>query len=356
VPLASPSPSLADLGWDEGWAQALAATPDPLLTPGRISRIDRGLCTVLTATGPQRVSTVSDVAVAVGDWVTVSPESAPGTQRQLAALLPRRCAFRRTTDDPAARESVVAANIDTVLLVDAIDGNLSARHLERYLALSWQSGATPVVLITKADLASTERVLEWVTAVEAVALGVAVHVVSAVTGQGIEKLGPYLAPGRTVALLGLSGAGKSTLVNLLAGAEILTTGRVRSDGQGRHNTTHRELVPLPGGGLLIDTPGMRALSVVGAQAGVARAFDDVERLADACEFADCSHTNEPGCAILAAVATGLLSGERLESWRRLREQPHQPDHETVRLQVEDRKRRKATDKVARARARALARE
>ena len=203
-------------------------------------------------------------------------------------------------------EQVVAANVDTVLLTDAVDGLLSARHLERYLALARQSGVLPVVVITKADLRSPELVRDHLAAVRSVALDVAVHVISVATGDGIGELRPYLRPGKTVTLLGLSGAGKSTLVNYLAGEELLDTGLVRTDGRGRHTTTHRQLVVLPGGGVLIDTPGMRALSVRAAGQGVAEVFDDVENLSGLCEFADCSHRREAGCAILVAVESGDL--------------------------------------------------
>jgi ribosome biogenesis GTPase len=240
-----------------------------------------------------------------------------------------------------AATQIVAANIDTVLLCDALDGRLSLRHLERFLALAWQSGATPVVLITKSDAVPPEVVAEAVKAVKAVADGVSVVVVSSTSGEGMIDVAPYLVPGRTVALLGLSGAGKSTLVNLLAGAEILATGAVRRDGSGRHTTTHRELVVLPRGGVLIDTPGMRALSVVGAGDGVERAFRDVEVLAGSCEYANCSHTGEHGCALAAAVSDGRLDSSRLESWLRLRAEPASSELEVARRGIEERKRRKA---------------
>jgi ribosome biogenesis GTPase len=244
-------------------------------------------------------------------------------------------------------QQIVAANIDTVLLCDALDGRLSVRHLERFLALAWQSGATPVVLITKSDAAPPAVVAEAVETVKKVASGVSVLVVSSTTGEGIEAVMSYLIPGRTIALLGLSGAGKSTLVNLLAGTEVLATGAVRSDGKGRHTTTHRELVLLPGGGLLIDTPGMRALSVVGAGDGLEQAFQDVEVLATGCKYTSCSHAGEQGCAVAAALSDGRLAGGRLESWRRLRAEPQLSDQQVARRAVEERKRRKAAKVAAR---------
>lgn len=345
LPITSSIPALAALGWDEGWATALAELADPALEPARVSRVDRGLCTVMTGTAEVRVSIEHGMEIAVGDWVAVAPDPADGARSRIAAVLPRRCVFRRAADARGATQQIVAANIDTVLLFTAVDGSLSLRHLERFLALAWQSGATPVVLITKSDVAAPEVVTEAVAAVTQVADGVSVVVVSSTTGEGMDDLAPHLVAGRTLALLGLSGAGKSTLVNLLAGAELLDTGAVRSDGSGRHTTTHRELVVLPGGALLIDTPGMRGLSVVGADEGVEQAFHDVALLAAACKYADCSHTNEPGCEIAAALADGRLAQSRFDSWLRLKADPPAPEHAAARGVVDERKRRKAA-KVA----------
>jgi ribosome biogenesis GTPase len=340
---------LAALGWDDGWAAALDELSDPTLAPGRVSRVDRGVCTVMTGTAEIRVAATRGVEIAVGDWVAVGRGAAAGDRPPIVAVLPRRRVFRRAAVEGGTGQQTVAANIDTVLLCDALDGSLSVRHLERFLALAWQSEAIPVVLITKSDAAPPAVVAEVVEAVKAVAEGVSVLVVSSTTGEGMQDLAPYLLPGRTVALLGLSGAGKSTLVNLLAGAEILATGEVRSDGKGRHTTTHREMVVLPGGALLIDTPGMRALSVVGAGDGVEQAFQDVEELARRCAYPDCSHGGEQGCAVAAALSDGRLAPGRFESWLRLRAEPKPSDHEAARRGVEDRKRRKAA-KVAERRA------
>jgi ribosome biogenesis GTPase len=341
---------LVALGWDEGWASALADLSDPTLLPARVSRVDRGVCSVMTGTAVVRVVAERGVEVAVGDWVALGPGPATGDRPRIVAVLPRRCVFRRAADARGHGQQIVAANIDTLLLCDALDGNLSLRHLERYLALAWQSGATPVVLITKSDTVSAAVLAERIEAVQSVADGVSVVVVSSTTAQGMEGLAPYLVAGQTVALLGLSGAGKSTLVNLLAGADILATNAVRRDGKGRHTTTHRELVLLPGGGLLIDTPGMRALSVAGAGEGVEQAFQDVEALARGCEYANCAHAGEQGCALEAAVSDGRLARGRLEAWLRLRDEPRSSDYAAARRVVDDRKRRKAT-KIADRRAR-----
>jgi ribosome biogenesis GTPase len=338
---------LADLGWDEGWASALAELRDPTLLPARVSRVDRGVCTVMTGLAVARVVPERGVEVAVGDWVAVGPAPTAGDRPRIVSVLPRRCVFRRAGETRGKAQQIVAANIDTLLLCDALDGSLSLRHLERYLALAWQSGATPVVLITKSDAAPAAVVAERVESVKSVAKDVSIVVVSSTTGEGIGDLAPYLVPGRTVALLGLSGAGKSTLVNLLAGVDILSTNAVRSDGKGRHTTSHRELVLLPSGALLVDTPGMRALSVVGAGEGVERAFQDVEVLAHACDYTDCAHAGERGCALAAALSDGRLERGRLEAWLRLRAEPRSPDYEAARREVEDRKRRKAVRRAGR---------
>jgi ribosome biogenesis GTPase len=338
---------LADLGWDDEWETALASSATTPLTPGRVSRIDRGAMTVLTETGPQRVRAPRGLAIAVGDWVTIGSDLVAEDLRPVDAVLPRRTVFRRMTEGAGSVEQVVAANIDTVFVVDAVDGRLSTAHLQRYLALVLTSGAVPVVVMTKADLASSEHLHESVEAIHQAAPGVAVVVISAATGHGIDDLAQYLRPGATVALLGLSGAGKSTLANTLAGAPVLATGDVRSDGQGRHVTTHRQLVLIPGRGLIIDTPGMRALSVWGAVEGVRLEFADLEALVAGCAFANCSHRGERGCAINAAIATGQATADRIQSWLKLRDQPEQFDHPAARLQVLTRKRRKAAAKLAR---------
>lgn len=345
MPTTSADPGLRSLGWDDDWASALAQVEDPSLQPGRVSRVDRGMCTVLTGSDAVRAVTDRDLGAAVGDWVGVAP--VPGAERRarIGAVLPRRTVFRRETGARGSRPQIVAANIDTVFVCDALDGRLSLRHLERFLALAWQSGATPVVLITKADAVPPTTEADAVRAVRTAAVGVGVIVVSSTTGAGLADLAPYLVTGHTVALLGLSGAGKSTLVNRLAGVDMLATGATRRDGSGRHTTTHRELVLLPGGGLLVDTPGMRALSVAGAGSGVEEAFRDLETLARRCRFRDCSHSGQRGCALVAALDDGSLDRQRVESWLRLKAEPAPSGIESTRAGIAERKRRKAA-KVA----------
>jgi ribosome biogenesis GTPase / thiamine phosphate phosphatase len=338
--------SMAVLGWDDGWDTALAAGPAGS-EPGRVSRIDRGELSVIAADGPLRVRASRQLQLAVGDWVTLSPATEPDGLGEVASLLPRRTGFARATPDAHQAEQVVAANIDTVLIVTAADHPLSVRHLERFVALAWHSGAVPAVAITKADLASAEQLDQWAEAITAAAPGMPVHAVSTAADDGLASLDAYLTPGRTLALVGLSGAGKSTLVNVLADAPLLTTGAVRPDGQGRHTTTHRELVVLPAGGLIIDTPGMRATSVAAAAEGVRLAFADVEAIAADCEYGDCAHRGERGCALEAAVDAGRLSATRLSDWLALAAGAEKPDRGAGRLQVLVRKRRKADAKSAR---------
>ncbi|HEY5630136.1 MAG TPA: ribosome small subunit-dependent GTPase A [Candidatus Limnocylindrales bacterium] len=257
---------------------------------------------------------------AVGDWVAVS-DSDPAL---VTAVLPRRTAFGRNRDSgQAAADQVLAANVDVTLVVTGLDGDFNLRRLERYIAVAWSGGATPVILLNKADTAPDPDGARL--AAEAVAPGVDVRLISAIAGDGVAELArDHLAPGRTAVVLGSSGAGKSTLLNALLGEERARTGAVRADdARGRHTTTHRELHRLPGGGLLIDTPGIRSLGVAGADDGMASAFADVADLAADCRFADCRHESEPGCAVRSALADGRLSQERFASHRKLeREAAH----------------------------------
>jgi ribosome biogenesis GTPase / thiamine phosphate phosphatase len=317
---------LASLGWDAERTNEFAAQARDGFVPGRVSVQHRGAYDVLTEEGelrcevPQRL--VREAATpaalpAVGDWVAVEPTE-PG-RGVIHAVLERRTSFSRlAAHDPGSHtthEQVVAANVDVVFVVSSIDDDLSARRLERYLTLGWESGARPVVLLTKADLVDDPS--RALSEVAEVAAGAPVHAVSVLTGAGLDAVRAELRPGSTAALLGSSGVGKSTLVNTLLGEELLATQEVRSDGKGRHTTTRRELILLPGGGLVIDTPGMRELQLWVADHGLEEAFDDVTSLFAECRFSDCSHETEPGCAVLAALADGRLTPERWESYRKL---------------------------------------
>ncbi len=319
---------LPHLGWDSARDAEFASWRDRGARPGRVIRPDRSSHLVLTPDGPVRAemsprllraaaASVDPAAVTptVGDWVALAEEAG-----WIEGLLARRSAFVRHTAGTATTSHVLAANLDVVFLVAGLSGPPHLARLERLLALGWESGATPVVLLTKADLC--DDVDAAVSAVGRVAPGVAVHPVSAVTGIGLEALDDYLAVGRTIALLGASGVGKSTLANRLLGTPYLATQDIRADGKGRHTTTHRELIPLPGGAVLIDTPGLRGVQLWDAEEGLERTFADVEALAAGCRFRDCAHRTEPGCAVLAAVETGALEARRVESHRKLQRELH----------------------------------
>lgn len=343
--------TLQSLGWDSSFADAFEPYEREGLVAGRVATQHRGVYDVLTASGPVSaqsagalVHTAGPGALpAVGDWVALHVP--PDGQALVRAVLPRRTQFvRKAATGPANRteHQVLAANVDTVFLVSSLGRDLNVRRLERYLATAWESGGAPVIVLTKLDLASAEEAEAGRAEVEAIAFGVPVHAVSAVTGEGTDSLEPYLAPGRTVALLGSSGVGKSTLLNRLAGRELLETREIRSDGRGRHTTTHRELVPLPAGALLMDTPGLRELQLWEADEGLERTFEDVAVLAATCRFTDCAHGTEPGCGVRAALADGSLDAERWSSYVKLeRELRALAVRQDVRLAAEERKKRRA---------------
>jgi ribosome biogenesis GTPase len=303
---------LAPLGWA---ADRMSEVPDSTQV-ARVARVDRGLLTVLTATGEQRVHSGGGLhdgsGPAVGDWVAVRGELA-------VRVLPRRTAFVRTAAGRGSAPQVVAANVDLVLVVDALVGEARLRRVERYLAVAWASGATPVVVLTKADLcpdvpAALARVAED-------AVGVDVLAVSSMSGAGLPRLRSLVVPGCTAAMVGPSGVGKSSLANALAGRPVAATAGIREDGRGRHTTTARELHLLPGGGLLIDTPGMRELALPGGD-GLDEAYADVTDRAAECRFRDCAHRTEPGCAVAAAIDRGELDPARFTAWRKLQAEAH----------------------------------
>ncbi|WP_338743384.1 ribosome small subunit-dependent GTPase A [Actinomadura luteofluorescens] len=317
------SSPLAAYGWDDALEHEFTSHRAAGLIPARVAAVDRGLCDVVTENGPARASTVSTVsagsggdpvaAPCTGDWAALRA-GGPDGRPAVAALLPRRTAIVRSSASRDSHGQVLAANVDTVAVAVSLAAPLDLGRIERLLALAWESGARPVVVLTKADQVpgtAGER-----AEVAAAAPGVDVVACSAATGEGVEIVRAVVSG--TVVLVGPSGAGKSTLGNALLGAEALATGEVRAgDGKGRHTTVRRQLLPLPGGGVLIDTPGLRGVGLFEASQGLERTFADVEELAARCRFGDCEHRSEPGCAVLGAVEDGTLPRRRLDSYRKL---------------------------------------
>ena len=299
---------LEQFGWSDALQHQFTAYAAEGLIPARVIVQQRGLYEIATEVGELSATLAGKLAhdaedgayPVTGDWVAVQARPAEGSAT-IQHVLPRSSTFIRRASGPgAARGQVVAANVDVALLAASMNADLNARRLERYLATAWESGADPVIVLTKADMCvdADARMIE----IEAVAMGVPVLAVSAVTGAGLDALRAYLKPGRTAVLLGSSGVGKSTLVNALAGRAQMATQAIREDdARGRHTTSHRELVLLPSGALILDTPGMRELGLWEAGDGMSAAFADIEALAAQCRFHDCGHNTEPGCAIVAAL-------------------------------------------------------
>ena len=353
---ADPNDVLASLGWDDSYAHHFAALGghDDLL-PARVTRVDRGAADVTSAQGPLRATFSGPVLSAaaddpvrmpcVGDWVAV--RDWPDERLTLEHVLPRRTAFVRATAGRSSQGQVLAANVDVAVVVEPLVPEPEPGRVERLLALAWESGAQPMVVLTKADLVSDAD--DQLADIAAVAPGVDVVAVSSVTGEGLEVLRAVATPRTTLALLGASGAGKSTLTNALAGVELMATRALRSDQKGRHTTVHRELVVLPSGALLVDTPGLRGVGLTAADDGLEKVFADIEELAADCRFADCAHSTEPGCAVRAALESGELPERRWESYLKLqREARWMAMRHDARLRAEARDRWKRIHKEVRA--------
>lgn len=337
LPVPSSSHPLAPYGWDDDWAAAFSPYAEQGLVPGRVVRVDRGQCDVITPDGPVRADTAFVVPrdpmriVCTGDWVALD---ADGDPRFVRTLLPRRTAFVRSTSSERSEGQVLATNIDHIVICVSLAVELDLGRIERFLALALSSseGAAllgggygpgehrpePIVLLTKADLVPDAVTLSHlVQDIEAIAPGVQVYPVSSTTGEGLDVLGAVVSGGTSV-LLGISGAGKSTLANTLLGRDEMEVRAARDvDGKGRHTTTTRNLLVLPQGGVLIDTPGLRGVGLFDAGTGVGELFSEIDELAAGCRFHDCGHVSEPGCAVLAALEDGTLPDRRLESYRKL---------------------------------------
>jgi ribosome biogenesis GTPase len=347
---------LEQYGWSDALKQQFTPHAAAGLIPARVIVQQRGLYDIVTEIGELTATLAGKLAhdaedgalPVTGDWVAVQARPAERSA-SIQHVLPRSSTFMRRASGPgAARAQLVAVNVDVALLAASMNADLNARRIERYLATAWESGADPVVVLTKADMCSDAEAR--LSEIEAVAMGVPVLAVSAVTGAGLDALRAYLKPGQTAVLLGSSGVGKSTLVNALAGREQMATQAIREDdARGRHTTSHRELVLLPSGALILDTPGMRELGLWEAGDGMSTAFADIEALAAQCRFRDCGHDGEPGCAIAAALETGALDAARWRAYGKLqRELNFHTGKEDPKAQAESRKVRIKRNKQHRA--------
>ncbi len=317
---------LTEFGWNDQFAALFQPHLDHGLSPARVIKQHRERCVLITAHGEvtgevsgrfRHLTANRSEYPTTGDWVAAEPSG--GSLAVIHAVLPRRSAFTRKVAGESTEAQVVAANIDTVLLLTGLDANFNVRRIERYLTTAWDSGASPVIVLNKADLRPD---LEEIKAeVELIAAGTPVVAVSALEGSWIDSLLPFLRPRQTAALLGSSGVGKTTLINRLLGEERYRTQQVSDSlARGRHTTTHRELVVLPNGALLIDTPGMRELQLWADDESLGRSFEEIESLTTQCRFADCHHQAEPGCAVQAALADGSLDADRFESYCKQRKE------------------------------------
>ena len=312
------------LGWGPDFDKAFTQFAPKGLEPARIVQVSRKQLKVISYRGEHWARTSGSLIhhagnqaelPVVGDWVAARiPKEG---EALVHSVVKRRTAFIRKVPGNAAVPQVIAANIDTVLIVTALDPDYNVRRLERYLTLAWDSKAVPVVVLNKRDLIEDDELQEVLDELKPISGNARVHVVSALNDEGLEGLRDITGYGQTIALLGSSGVGKSTLVNRLVGSNVMKTGEVSAEGKGRHTTTQRELIRLPSGGAIIDTPGLREVQLWEGQSGLDKAFDDIELLATKCRFSDCHHDAEPGCAVKAAVEDETLPIDRFESWQEL---------------------------------------
>lgn len=308
-------------GWDDQWARKAEALNADLSQVARVTAHDRESWSIQTANGPEIARITSalgiDPSPVVGDWVVAGPGPTQADPWSLLSVFPRRSRISRGVAGTGMAEQVLAANVDKVWIVHGMDSPINLRRIERYTAVAWESGASPEIILAKADLA--EDLESSISSLQTATMGLPVRSVSATSAESVLRLRDTLGVGSTVCLLGPSGAGKSTLVNLLSGEEVARIGEVRErDRKGRHTTTRRELFQIPGGACLLDTPGIRELRVWTLGEGLREAFPEIQELAATCRFRDCRHETEPGCAVLEAVEAGALDPGRLGSYRKLR--------------------------------------
>ncbi|MBC7883721.1 MAG: ribosome small subunit-dependent GTPase A [Anaerolineae bacterium] len=318
---------LNQLGWDHFFAQSFEVHSQRGYIAGRVAIVHKDRWVILTEQGEHLAEIAgrfrhqiasAEALPVVGDWVALRLREG-GEHGIIGAVLPRKSKFSRKGVGSSNEEQLVATNIDTAFLVSGLDGDFNPRRIERYMVLAWESGANPVIVLSKADLCSD--VAHCLRAVESIAAGLPIVVLSANEDQGLLALQKYLKPGQTAALLGSSGVGKSTIVNRLMGRQIQRTAEVRADdSRGRHTTTHRELIALESGGLLIDTPGMREIQLWATDDSLQSTFSDVETVAQHCRFRDCHHLDEPDCAVKQAIETGALSPARFASYQKLQKE------------------------------------
>lgn len=336
---------LTELGWNASLAEAFASLDDPTLIPARIA-VDYGHRFLIeTADGPVEALLGSHLhlggRLAVGDWVAVRSQMG---STQIEHLLPRRTAISRKAADSAVDEQVLAANVDVILLATALGPDFNLRRIERLLTVAYQSGASPAIVLTKADL---EDPSPYEVQLDAIAPGVPINSVSALIGEGIDAVRDQLPTGRTGVIIGSSGVGKSTLINRLVGDQVLRTSAVHASGQGRHTTSHRQLIRIPNAGLIIDTPGLREIQLWAGEDALGQTFSDIEELAVECRFNDCQHQQEPDCAVRVAIEDGSLDQRRFDSYRKLQRELRSIEvRADARLRLEERRKWKVINRAA----------